>query len=555
MASQASAAQSTVAPTKLVVDVSNTSKESRAAVTQAVDGHPMAKSTKRSFQANVLWIDRALPIQRFYLQRMGSNRRMYQRTNRFFGMGDRLAKCGLATAVRTHYNFVHNCRKGNPAGFIAPFFPATFCVPEDEGVAEQAAAGNSDKWYIVKPSLGRCGRGMLLAKSLKSALEGWRNEETMDYGTSGGDLKPVSKAYVAKEGGEEMKGPFPAIIQEYIPQPMLFGGTGRKFDLRIYVVVTDMQGTLEAAVYTEGLVRCCCLPYETPSAKNARTPHIHLTNSKINPSASEGTAEDSPAEVYKGLLSEWLSGLGATRANGSENVAPSANVSEGIDTGAGSVGLTEASFWDQVHTIVSETLLAIQPTTNLLYDTCFGTMDRESGEPSRSFQTVGFDVMADEAGKVWLLEVNNNPSLNLDTDVDKTIKLPLLEGILNVLSYGLEAGLARSNGEGTDRFALVRPNPAALERLNRIRKTYNKACGWYDGGKKPMKDTPMPKQTRERLQEALGDNGKGAEGKYYDTLESFTNAVVRMRDQMADEEVEAERTLMEKLGALLVADR
>ena len=45
------------------------------------------------------------------------------------------------------------------------------------------------------------------------------------------------------------------------------------------------------------------------------------------------------------------------------------------------------------------------------------------------------------------------------------------------------------------------------------------------------------------------------EGKYYDTLESFTSAVVRMRDQMADEEVEAERTLMEKLGALLVADR
>ena len=91
--------------------------------------------------------------------------------------------------------------------------------------------------------------------------------------------------------------------------------------------------------------------------------------------------------------------------------------------------------------------------------------------------------------------------------------------------------------------------------MNRIRKTYNTACGWYDGGKKPMKDTPMPKQTIERLQEALGDNGKGAEGKYYDTLESFTNAVVRMRDQMADEEVEAERTLMEKLGALLVADR
>ena len=105
---------------------------------------------------------------------------------------------------------------------------------------------------------------------------------------------------------------------------MLFKDTGRKFDLRIYVVVTDMQNNIEAAIYAEGLVRCCCVPYEAPSTENARIPHIHLTNSKINPSSTEVQQQQ---EIYKGLLSEWLGGLGE-KVEETENVAPSSNSAE-----------------------------------------------------------------------------------------------------------------------------------------------------------------------------------------------------------------------------------
>ena len=83
-----------------------------------------------------------------------------------------------------------------------------------------------------------------------------------------------------------MKGPFPAVIQQYISNPKLFDNTKRKFDLRIYVVVFDME-PLTAYIYNEGLVRCCSKDYQAPNVENCKIPHIHLTNSKINPSNSK----------------------------------------------------------------------------------------------------------------------------------------------------------------------------------------------------------------------------------------------------------------------------
>ena len=69
-----------------------------------------------------------------------------------------------------------------------------------------------------------------------------------------------------------------------------------------------------------------------------------------------------------------------------------------------------------------------------MYNTCFPLSDRRENNVCRSFQTLGFDFIPDADNKLWLLEVNNNPSLNLDTRIDHKIKLPLLENIFNILS-------------------------------------------------------------------------------------------------------------------------
>ena len=45
----------------------------------------------------------------------------------------------------------------------------------------------------------------------------------------------------------------------------------------------------------------------------------------------------------------------------------------------------------------------------------FSIIDRRENNVCRSFQTLGFDFIPD-ADDIMVLEVNNNPSLNLDAD-------------------------------------------------------------------------------------------------------------------------------------------
>lgn len=60
---------------------------------------------------------------------------------------------------------------------------------------------------------------------------------------------------------------------------MLF--EGRKFDLRIYVMVRNVQ-TMEAYLASEGLVRICTHDYHKPSKSNMHNLLSHLTNFSLN---------------------------------------------------------------------------------------------------------------------------------------------------------------------------------------------------------------------------------------------------------------------------------
>ena len=50
------------------------------------------------------------------------------------------------------------------------------------------------------------------------------------------------------------------------------------------------------------------------------------------------------------------------------------------------------------------------------------------------FQILGFDIMVDKKLKPWLLEVNETPSFNDDTEVDKLIKSGLIEDTMRMLN-------------------------------------------------------------------------------------------------------------------------
>ena len=55
----------------------------------------------------------------------------------------------------------------------------------------------------------------------------------------------------------------------------------------------------------------------------------------------------------------------------------------------------------------------------------------EDGEPL--FELYGVDILLDEKLNPWLMEVNLNPSLNCDSEIDLKIKSKLLTDIFNII--------------------------------------------------------------------------------------------------------------------------
>ena len=178
------------------------------------------------------------------------------------------------------------------------FYPRSWSYPEECGkldsyIKERTKLGESPT-FIFKPSHGSLGVDIFLFKDLNS----------VDY-------------------------PKPAVIQEYINNPLLLDGL--KFDLRLYVLVASFD-PMEAYVSNTGLVRFCTIPYKAPNIDNLKNDYMHLTNYAINKNN-----ESYSIETGKSTLSHTL---GLLRQHYS------------IDDG---------SFWIDIKNIVAKTLIAVLP--------------------------------------------------------------------------------------------------------------------------------------------------------------------------------------------------
>ena len=67
-------------------------------------------------------------------------------------------------------------------------------------------------------------------------------------------------------------------LQEYVKHPLLY--RGRKFDMRIYVIVTSFD-PIRAYLCEEGLVRFATGKYSR-SLKSLKNRFVHLTNYSVN---------------------------------------------------------------------------------------------------------------------------------------------------------------------------------------------------------------------------------------------------------------------------------
>ena len=82
----------------------------------------------------------------------------------------------------------------------------------------------------------------------------------------------------------------------------------------------------------------------------------------------------------------------------------------------------------QIKDIIVKTLLIGLPHLDHNYKTCCTKLSTR-----QCFQILGFDVMLDKKLKPWLLEVNESPSFNDDTEVDKEVKSGLIEDCFRLL--------------------------------------------------------------------------------------------------------------------------
>lgn len=198
------------------------------------------------------------------------------------------------------------------------------------------------------------------------------------------------------------------VCQTYIQDPYLVHGI--KFDMRVYALVTSCA-PLRVFVYREGIARFATRKYERATADNMDALYMHLTNYSINKKNKAFVYAEESAGRGVGPGSKWtLSRLFRYFRD-----------ERGIDVDA---------LWEAVRDCVVKTFLAVAPRLKVQYDK-FYPLDYSGG---LCFELVGFDIMLDSQLHPYVLEVNRNPSLNLDTPMDKAMKPQLIADTLRLVN-------------------------------------------------------------------------------------------------------------------------
>ncbi|XP_075427853.1 putative tubulin polyglutamylase TTLL9 isoform X2 [Ascaphus truei] len=246
------------------------------------------------------------------------------------------------------------------------FFPKTFELPAEYHLFVEEFRRNPGITWIMKPVARSQGRGIFLFRKLKDIID-WR-----------------------KDGGrtDDQKDEIPVenyVAQRYIENPYLIGG--RKFDLRVYVLVTSYI-PLKAWLYRDGFARFSNTRFTLTSIDDH---YIHLTNVAI-----QKTAPDyDPEKGCKWMIQQLRQFL--TAKHGPEPV--------------------EVLF-QNMDNIFIKTLQSVQKI--IIND-------------KHCFELYGYDILLDQDLKPWLLEVNASPSLTASSQDDYELKCHLLEDTLHVV--------------------------------------------------------------------------------------------------------------------------
>lgn len=157
--------------------------------------------------------------------------------------------------------------------------PVTFELPNEYHMLVEEYNRQGGTW-IVKPSTGSQGKGIFLFQKLKDLVD-WKHKES-DHRVAG-----------------DIGGPDTFVVQKYVDDPYLLAG--RKFDLRIYVLVTSFI-PLKVWLAREGFAR---LSGELYSLENIDDVRVHLTNMSIQLKVESNDTAEGPSGVQTKQGCKW----------------------------------------------------------------------------------------------------------------------------------------------------------------------------------------------------------------------------------------------------------
>ena len=181
------------------------------------------------------------------------------------------------------------------------------------------------------------------------------------------------------------------IVQKYIHNPLLIHK--RKFDIRTYAVMTSIGGNTKAYVYDEGYIRTSSYEYDV---NNLHDRLIHLTNDAIQ-KKDKNYGKHEPGN--KMSYSEFQIYI-------------------------------DKNFGDLNICFERDMVPQINKMTTDVFRACHGKLD-----PKRrvnTFEVFGLDFMIDDEFKLYVIEVNTNPCLELSSPLLARLIPNMLENAFKI---------------------------------------------------------------------------------------------------------------------------
>ena len=202
------------------------------------------------------------------------------------------------------------------------------------------------------------------------------------------------------------------LISKYLDKPHLLNN--KKYDLRIYVIVLSFT-PLKIYLYYNGLVRFATEDYIKDNYDNI---FIHLTNysiNKQNPNYKSNIKDNKEIAEMEEIEEDYEQCDDSSKWSLVEyrNYFKKEGNEKDLE-----------KIWKQIEDIVIKTMINV---------TEVNSRDLSGNKNNNVFELYGFDILIDEKFKVWLLEVNVNPSLHCNSPLDLSIKTELIVDLFNLI--------------------------------------------------------------------------------------------------------------------------